>query len=185
VWLAVSAALLAFTEVFCLKYHYTELSGVYSIIRGLAGFGLGANLFAIARRIKPASRHIHSLIELCCLATITICLWQGWVPIVALAGGCLIVMFYYDAGVVSRALHNKVWVWLGHISFSMYLCHVPLLFVIGKVIAPWRLPLPSPWSDLLFITAALASLFAVSTLTWGFIEEPGRRMGSRLAKRSK
>ncbi|MFD1931421.1 MULTISPECIES: acyltransferase family protein [Nonomuraea] len=75
----------------------------------------------------------------------------------------------------------RVLAWLGLISYSVYLVHVPLiklaLLVIGD---PGRLPWPA---QLGLGLALLALILGVSWLTYRFVELPAQRYGRRLIER--
>jgi len=66
--------------------------------------------------------------------------------------------------------------WLGKISYSLYLWHMPILFVLKK----YYLPHESSWwlISILFIVL----LLAISSLSYYFVEESGFRLRKKLEK---
>jgi peptidoglycan/LPS O-acetylase OafA/YrhL len=66
---------------------------------------------------------------------------------------------------------NKVSIYIGTISYGIYLCHIPLLILIQRygLVATNNL-------TLMFLFVFLSAVF-VSTLTYYLIERPGFRMG--------
>ena len=89
----------------------------------------------------------------------------------------LAVLFSWSAAyVVFLALYAlrahrfpRVFVWLGLISYSVYLLHPPL----EAVIPVWQNPIYS-------LAAMLALTLAVSACTYRFIEQPGIALGKRV-----
>ncbi|MBF8191173.1 acyltransferase [Nonomuraea sp. K274] len=71
--------------------------------------------------------------------------------------------------------------WLGAISYSLYLVHLPILLVLMRVAGEMRrAPLPAQLGvGVLF----LAVLLPGSWLTYRYIEQPARRLGRRLTGR--
>jgi len=66
--------------------------------------------------------------------------------------------------------------WIGKISYSLYLWHMPLLFIIKKNIIPLELPLP------IVIIIFLLSLFSISSFSYYFIEESGFSLRKKFKK---
>jgi peptidoglycan/LPS O-acetylase OafA/YrhL len=80
-----------------------------------------------------------------------------------------------EVGPVAWLLARRGTVWLGHVSFSIYLLHAPLLNLVQ------RIPVPGGhWSHLvIFVTV----LLPMSELTYRWIERPGRRIPVLLMRR--
>ncbi len=71
--------------------------------------------------------------------------------------------------------------WLGLISYSVYMLHMPVLRIFFLVMGnPLRFP---PLVQLGLGLAVLAGVCGVSWLTYRFVELPMQRLGRRLAKR--
>ncbi|MFG3437948.1 acyltransferase family protein [Nonomuraea sp. NPDC047897] len=72
--------------------------------------------------------------------------------------------------------------WLGRISYSLYLVHLPILLVMMQVLGERRWsPLPHQIGT---SVAVLLVVLPVSWLTYRFIERPTHALGRRLAGRS-
>jgi peptidoglycan/LPS O-acetylase OafA/YrhL len=72
------------------------------------------------------------------------------------------------------ALSHALPTWLGRVSYSLYLVHMPVLYTLMHIF--WaRMPL-----TILLACAVLTSLL-VSELTYRFVEKPAIRLGRRLA----
>ncbi|MGW0809667.1 acyltransferase family protein [Nonomuraea sp. NPDC002799] len=71
--------------------------------------------------------------------------------------------------------------WLGAISYSLYLVHLPILLIVMRVVGEMRwAPLPA---QLGIGVAVLGLLLPASWLTYRFIELPMQRLGRRCAAR--
>jgi peptidoglycan/LPS O-acetylase OafA/YrhL len=87
-------------------------------------------------------------------------------------GAALIIWAGNGPSVVSRALAAKPLVFIGKISYSLYLWHFPLL-AFGFYVGLGELTAAH--------TAALLALaFLLALLSWRFIEQPARLAGARL-----
>lgn len=74
-------------------------------------------------------------------------------------------------GLTARMLSWRPFVYLGEVSFSLYLLH---MFII-------RYAMLVPWSPYLVAWGTLALAVLVATVTYRLIEEPGIRTGRRVA----
>ena len=94
----------------------------------------------------------------------------GLVPAI----GSMLLIFAGSKGIANRFLSNKVLVWLGLISYPVYLWHWPFMSLINIA----ELGHPEKW--LLFATIPLSLILA--TLTYYFVENPLRFGGYRITK---
>ncbi|MGP0575677.1 acyltransferase family protein [Paenibacillus peoriae] len=78
-------------------------------------------------------------------------------------------------------LLNRVWSWIGRLSYSMYLTHMLALGLIVQVKIPFA-PLVS--LTLMFIMTLLVTI-GLSWFTYSWIEQPGIRWGKKLISRMK
>lgn len=84
---------------------------------------------------------------------------------------------------VNRLLEQPVLQKLGEMSYSVYLVHIPVLYVVFRALTKWDEHLFG-WKFLaLALPATLIVTLLVSTLTYRLIERPGIALGSRLAAR--
>ncbi len=76
---------------------------------------------------------------------------------------------------VSRALSNRVFVFVGLISYSLYLWHWPLIVFYRRLMLR-----PLSWTEMVLL---LGASFVLAMLSWRFVEQPFRRrqraMGGR------
>lgn len=91
-------------------------------------------------------------------------------------GACLVIYAALAPGRFERLLLARIPQWLGQVSYSLYLVHVPVLLTI------WYLG-----RDTLPLTAIVAIAAPAAFLTaWGFhqlVERPATRLGRRLGQR--
>jgi peptidoglycan/LPS O-acetylase OafA/YrhL len=93
--------------------------------------------------------------------------------------GCVIYLFAFQQGLISRALSWRKFVMLGEISFAFYMVHATVLSAYGRV-AGWSHP-PTDFFLALSITIAL------SYALYRFVEEPLRayiRFGAKAPVRN-
>jgi peptidoglycan/LPS O-acetylase OafA/YrhL len=163
--------------------------------RGFTGFMTGAALGAVLPRLPPLPAGTVGMVELCGLAGVAAAVAAGVLSCVPLAAGILLVGLYADSGPIARLLRTRVLFWQGRISYSTYLLHLPLMLYWFHFSESHGMLLLSPpalahvmpnWLALLLPTllfVAVVSLLA--TLTWRFIEQPGRRLPRLLAPRGR
>jgi peptidoglycan/LPS O-acetylase OafA/YrhL len=96
-------------------------------------------------------------------------------PILALAAA--------PQGLPARALSAPPLVWLGTISYSVYLVHYPIALAIGEVMDKLGEKAPPVFGDLAVLAYWVAVIVA-SAITYRLIEAPARDFGRRLATRT-
>jgi peptidoglycan/LPS O-acetylase OafA/YrhL len=103
---------------------------------------------------------------------------------------------YYMKGIILTALVvglalnplkivvNKITTFLGKISYSMYLCHPPLIHLVLNPLYPhiYILQIPLLLKFLLCAGVTITLLVGVSIITYRFIEKPGIRLGKKFLK---
>ncbi|WPO97978.1 acyltransferase [Pseudomonas sp. HR96] len=180
------------------------------IFRGTSSFFAGACLYLVYNRIKDLDLHgvDFNLLEIALVlgsyrlivssidhkgvyATLLFCV--------------LILVFSFERGVISRLLSHRVFLWLGSLSFSIYLTHAAILFVyksgiivLGKLLhtdftetlqghdMPDMMKYISTHSMLLdngIVLLQLATVLAVSALTYKYVELTGMQLGKRLTRK--
>ncbi|RCG24463.1 acyltransferase [Sphaerisporangium album] len=98
-----------------------------------------------------------------------------WITTVVLAGATFALGMAVRDRVVPRPL-----VWLGVISYSVYLVHVPLLKLFLTIVGdPARMPVITQAA---LAAAFVAVVLGVSALTYRYVERPMQRLGRRLAR---
>jgi peptidoglycan/LPS O-acetylase OafA/YrhL len=166
------------------RHVHSELVwGWPAIARGLAGFGLGMAVQQMAVLARSPGRRAASLIEVGALLGILIAVLVTYLWVIPLFGALLIWALAAERGVIARFLGADWCVWLGRISFSVYLIHPTLIDLLFVWLPPGRLGLSRLADGFVWAVLAVALLLGVATLTWAGVEEPARRFGVRLAKR--
>ncbi len=96
------------------------------------------------------------------------------------SGAVLLILLCLSSSTAQRFLESTIPLWLGRVSYSLYLIHVPILLTVVHL-GGNRVPLPA-------LCLAAAGIALVSAeICYRIIEEPmimlGRRMASALAAR--
>jgi peptidoglycan/LPS O-acetylase OafA/YrhL len=89
-------------------------------------------------------------------------------------GAALVIVFALEIPTVTVFLEGKVAQWLGRISYSLYLIHVPVLLVLFPLLLG-RMPLS------LAALIAIAASLSAATVLYILIEAPAIELGHRLA----
>jgi len=166
------------------RHVHSELVwGWPAIARGLAGFGLGMAVQQMAVLTRSPAPGAASLIEVGALLGILLAVIDNYLWVIPLFGALLIWGLAAERGVTARVLRADWCVWLGRISFSVYLIHPTLIDLVFVWLPPGRLGLGHPADGFVWAVLVLALLLGVATMTWAGVEEPARRFGVRLAKR--
>ena len=141
--------------------------GTGAVLRGLLGFHSGVALFLL----QPfAPTRVASRVALAASASIILGICAGSPVAVVLAGAATIAaLASSEHGLAARALSWAPLVWLGRVSFSIYMLHSQLQVVLNRALSP----LMNRWS---MLAVFLAILFPLSEATYRFIEQPGRRL---------
>ena len=170
-----------------------------AMLRGVTGFGLGVVCWELWRRVQFPSpgKAAATAIELAAVGL------TGWVmtrlpyagseyPVMALFSCLLLLVFAGEKAAISRILRRPAFVWLGTLSYSIYMVHW-LVTWRGYELLRWfgldLMTLPPDGSAPGYDRAALASdLVALGLLvlsvaaawfTWRFVEEPCRKWSRR------
>lgn len=134
----------------------------------------------------PAAGPVSDLTVLAVCAVLLALLASPWPPVIWLLTLYLIAMQRRRcrsplSGMFLPILEIPVLQWLGRISYSVYLVHIPILYAVFHFLSH-AAPELQNWGFL--ATALLFTLIAtvgVSALTYHWIERPGINLGRRLA----
>ncbi|WP_374575557.1 acyltransferase family protein [Phenylobacterium sp.] len=183
---------------------------VFMFLRCVFGFGIGvlvrqafAGAGALRQRLarNPASATALEIgAVLACAAFIWTAHEARWVASILFA--LIVYVFALEAGLVSRLLRARPFLALGKLSYSIYMVHVVLIFLVDRCVLSlqartgWALTGPrvgaAPdarfWgADVvqgdLYLVCMLGLIIIVAALTYAFIEEPGRDRGYALSAR--
>jgi peptidoglycan/LPS O-acetylase OafA/YrhL len=163
---------LAAAELYVVQQYGSVIVGQGAVLRGLAGFHLGMALGFLSPRLRPGLAVPASLVAAGALVA-GVALVSA--VAVVLSAAALILALAPERGPVARLLASGWTVWLGRVSFSIYLLHAPLMNLVQRV------PVPGGhWSHLVLLVAVLLPM---SEITYRWIEQPGRRIPARLMRR--
>ena len=180
-------ALASILMVFCLGMgvlvanHNLELDAFMlplSLVRMAMGFISGCLLWRINLEFRPPTAFSDLLMSVTVLSIVAILLFA--VPLLVFPFMVVVISLAAQPGHLSSALFNsRLAAFLGRISFSAYLCHLPILrFTLAFQ------PLHASASlRLLYDAGALAGVISLATVLCIFIEEPARRYGRRFAQK--
>ena len=173
VLLALAAAYGAWLNQLTQTHNAGIWTGWGAILRGWSGFWLGVPVGLIALRVT-LPRLVAILLELAALAGLGWACAHYYSPLVPLATAGLIWALTRQAGPASWLLRQRPMVFLGQVSFSLYMLQIPLLDVLSKL---WPLPQSQVLGlrGALHLAAYLLALIALSALAYKFIERPGQR----------
>ena len=203
----VLAALLAFSSAWALLAGFNEVGFGRLLQRGLLAFPLGVLAFWLHGRLASVSpgRGLLTLAELALVAAFLWALYQpaptaARIPALALLYAAMVLVFARDGGLVARALHWRPLVWLGQMSFALYMVHLFWIILPNRLLpklfaatghADWiarggkRFGLlsldPPPAVATLISLGLFAGALGTAWLAWRFVEEPTRHWTRRFA----
>jgi peptidoglycan/LPS O-acetylase OafA/YrhL len=161
-------------------HHFgAAIDGAAGVARGLTGFFTGAVAATLVAR-RPVGARPAAAVECLATALIPVLLLAQLLWLVPTCAAVLIAALARQAGPVSRILSTRVAVWLGDISYSIYLVH-------GLILGDWsgiwlrdaRAALPEPLGSLVWLCLILGVTLAVAALTYRFVERPARTLFRR------
>lgn len=165
---------------------YTWSGG--AVGRGVVAFGLGMMLRLASERMPTPSALLVTLGECLAVGGIILCACfpeppgHGGGPYVALFAALLILCLSYESGIVAKALSARACLWLGKISFSLYLLHEPVFGFAWARFSAHKLPFGHHTDAVVWVICTMAVTLGAATITWLLIEEPFRRLGGRIAR---
>lgn len=151
----------------------------YGFIRCFFGFVLGMWLYELYRR-----RWLETILRSDLLFPVTVLvvwlLMHYAMPdyLVVFCFAALLLMTVYNAGRVNQLLSTRPLLFLGDISYSIYLLHAPILFIgldLAHIYAPGFIFDSSPWQATFYIVLFLLILVGLSVLSYYAVELPMRK----------
>lgn len=164
----------------------------WGVLRGIAGFGLGVACWHWRGRLPGGT-----LAEMSCLAAIVTIFLLPLVepaPLADLAFAATVLVFARERGAISRVLLQRWALFLGTLSYSLYMVHV---FVVARGMdalrwiglgsvtlidgVPFKQIVAAPWLADALGVGLIAACIPVAWLAWRFIEWPARAWSRRRA----
>lgn len=146
------------------------------MLRITAEFLAGYILFFWSRKMQLSALQANGLFCGSLFLLLALCVLPGWTEVFALAPLCgLIFALYYGSPVLNRVFGNTVTVYLGHISYAVYMVHNLLNISAGHALkmAGFSGPLP-PMQAALFMTALMILNIAAAAACFHLVENPAR-----------
>lgn len=195
-----AVALMAYIAI-AASQHTLDTTYALGLGRCLAGFSLGVAIHSLSepsrREGESVLRWTDGLASAAALSTLAV---------IAVAEGAAIVLtiplfvflitaLQFERGVVARLLSSGPAQFLGRVSYSIYLLHMPIFLMSGIVLkralgkshdleghGP-ALAIGSTWLGDLLFAGVIAVVLVLARITYASIEEPARRFGRRLNTR--
>jgi peptidoglycan/LPS O-acetylase OafA/YrhL len=156
------------------------------LLRGLAGFGMGMVCWHVwnrglekAWRQAPAAAALGMEVLAVGLVLAALALSMP-LPVIDFAFAFLVLAFAADRGALSRLLARAPFVWIGVLSYSIYLVHLLVLLSVRTLLRAVA-PAPDPLLSMLAVFAVFALTIAVAYVTWRLVESPARNWSRRRA----
>lgn len=203
-WVASSIVVLA---ILGMVTHNSTMT-IYSL-RGLSGFFAGQLTYLLYQRLHDVKWNawLATLLEVAALGAIycVLSFMSGSRELILLPLFCITVLIYsFEAGALSAWLRGRVFEWLGTLSFSIYMIHASVLFVIPVVLSVYAqrygvnlltdqvevasgtlfryIDTGSVGLNTVLVVIPMCITLVLAALSYRFIELPGIALGKRLNK---
>lgn len=145
----------------------------HPIGRVVADFILGMAAYKLVEGlVLPRFTGITSAL---CLAALTYFDWQS-IPLFVLVMAILIATLAQDADYLAKLLSHPVPVYLGEISYSLYMVHWPVRVVLREAFSA----LPASLHPLIIIAGYSVTTLVVAAVVYHLVEVPGRKLIRRI-----
>lgn len=170
-WLLAPLVLLAAWAAWVVQTHYTQFwTGWGAVWRGWSGFALGSAVGLLSSRRALSRRWVIWLESLAC----AVLAWGAlakFPQLIPLGSAALICALQWRGGTVDALLSLKPLVYLGEISFSVYLLQILVIDTENTFWPVAHLPAVTPMF-LLREALMFASLIGLASLTYRYVERP-------------
>lgn len=151
----------------------------YGFVRCFFGFLFGMLLYELYR-VGWGKRHLNKntiwLLTMAGIAMAMAASMPDFIPVIIFAA--IILVSVYAEGIGKNILNLKPLTYLGNISYSLYLMHLPIMFFLFNYLKRFtQIKLDDPvWTTAWIYTSIyLGIVISVSTLTYHFVEVPMRK----------
>jgi peptidoglycan/LPS O-acetylase OafA/YrhL len=169
--------------------------GFEDMLRGLAGFFIGClTAVSVKNLTLRVSRFASVLVFVAIIAFLQFKTYKAYdVAIYFLTAGLIGALVLQKNGLLNSVLRLKIFVWLGSISYSLYMSHEAVEWVANQIfrvvlkapeiIAPSGRSIPqlSGFSAILGVSFIVILSFIVSSLVYKFVEKPWRERSREFA----
>ena len=149
---------------------------LWPLLRCLSEFTCGLLVFRVLRR-KPDSAVGNDYVGIAILVVLTLSLIVPGADFVAVAAiASLVAHLATQNSWLSRAFGSGPMVWLGNVSYALYLLHLPVVeLMIRHPVGVFRNPIWTQHQRITLVVAAVVAL-ALARLAFIAIEDPARRL---------
>lgn len=169
---AVVLALYLFMFFYLGTFHVDER---LALVRGIPSFIVGILVFRVKALTQALGNTLISMLQVVCLFVIVLLLHfdQSLFFVLALFP-LLVLILWEDRGILAKILSGKPIVYLGSLSYSIYLLHVPIRNSLHYAFPKIGLNATQTQEDMIFVTTAILLTIACSVLAYHFFEKPSR-----------
>ena len=121
-----------------------------------------------------------AITALTCVAAVAALSRPSLIPLVLLPFGYLILLLAQPGRALAELFSHSFAVFLGEISYSVYLMHWMLIQVEEYAV---RRAAPSGFGRVAALLALLSGLACIAVFTWKYVEKPARHLGRKVATR--
>jgi peptidoglycan/LPS O-acetylase OafA/YrhL len=174
--LCVAAELLLFAIAYaCLFDHDIDRNWGLALVRAAFEFSFGALLCEASRTWEmsrvPWGAGVVGVVAAAVLADAP---WRDFILILACAGA--IMAARHDGNIISRVLALPPVVYLGEVSYSLYMIHMPFQMTAGKLATLALLRYAhSPMAATAVVISTIAGTVATASMLYYLVEAPARR----------
>ncbi len=157
------------------------------MIRGIIGFSLGCLIFRYHNKLPNLTSQSLHLLEKILIVLTAAALWFHDYPFI-MSTDYLFQLFIFPS-IITISLYRKGWIrllfslplmtYLGRISYSIYLLHYPLAYMMEYTPSIHNMFGPKPHLGIAYICV----LLTLSTFSYVLIETPGRYIGKKISQR--
>lgn len=148
------------------------ITGLGSVLRALLGFTLGGLACLLTQRHTETTRRLGRRIDLAAFVVMLVAFGTGMTLAGYIAAVVLVAATSLNSGLMTPLAALAVPRWIGLTSFSIYLCHVPILSVTLLVTA--KLEAESGWplfsNYWIFSALVVACCIAVASVSYRLVE---------------
>ncbi|MEY1556921.1 acyltransferase family protein [Yoonia sp. R2331] len=171
----VAAATIAYAALFAFGDGF-DINERLSLWRAIPAFIFGMSLFVYRDADTGLSATARNVLQVLSLFGIVAILHSGSLSILLIPLFSLLVLITRkDTGSVAAGLGVRPLVWLGDISYSIYMLHVPIRAAMYLVFGKLGLDLATPQNATVFVVVCLAATLLCGALSFRLFETPARR----------
>jgi len=150
-------------------------------IRCLAGFGLGLGSYRYASRGGAAAWRIPPWVNLAGSLLLLVTLMVPRLDLLSVLLIPLLILGLLDDGILARALRTRAVLFLGEVSYALYLVHGDILVVVDRLLATQAAhSVGRPAAVTLALVSFVVTVIAVAAAAHTLLEVPARTWIRRL-----